>query len=184
MPRLLVPMLLLSALAACGSPSGPPPRTAAVAPVDPSQGAHGGSVQPAIHVPSQPLQCVPFARAHSGIEIHGDAWTWWGQADDRYPRGDTPRVGAVVALQVNHDKRGHLAVVREVRGPRTIVVDHANWLNRGRIHRNTPMVDVSPDNDWSRVRVWYTPGGHLGGSVYPVHGFIYPDRTVAAGVES
>src|SRR3546814_5614904 len=29
-------------------------------------------------------QCVPFARAASGIQIYGDAWTWWGQAEDRY----------------------------------------------------------------------------------------------------
>ena len=44
-------------------------------------------------------QCVPFARAASGIQIYGDAWTWWDQAEGRYQRGETPRVGAVVALR-------------------------------------------------------------------------------------
>ncbi|MGC8159731.1 hypothetical protein ACP3WZ_24715, partial [Salmonella enterica] len=34
-------------------------------------------------------ECVPFARAASGIQIYGDAWTWWGQAAGRYRRGDT-----------------------------------------------------------------------------------------------
>ena len=23
------------------------------------------------------LECVPYARAHSAIDIHGDAYTWW-----------------------------------------------------------------------------------------------------------
>ena len=26
------------------------------------------------------LECVPFARAMSGIRIFGNAWTWWTQA--------------------------------------------------------------------------------------------------------
>lgn len=133
------------------------------------------SPQPVIHTPADPLQCVPYARAHSGIEIYGDAWTWWASARGRYTRGREPRPGAVVVMQTGSGKRGHVAVVRQVRNSRVIVVDHANWLNRGRIHRHAPMVDVSRRNDWSAVRVWYTPGGHLGGSVYPVRGFIYPE---------
>ena len=32
-------------------------------------------------------QCVPFARAASGIQIYGDAWTWWDQAEGRYQIG-------------------------------------------------------------------------------------------------
>jgi hypothetical protein len=28
-------------------------------------------------------QCVPFARAASGIQIFGDAWTWWDKASDK-----------------------------------------------------------------------------------------------------
>ena len=37
-------------------------------------------------------ECVPFARAASGIQIYGDAWTWWDQADGRYKRGTSPRL--------------------------------------------------------------------------------------------
>jgi len=136
-----------------------------------------------LHSPGSPLQCVPYAREAAGIEIYGDAWTWWDSAAGRYARGGKPRVGAVVQLQVKHAQRGHLAYVSEIVSSREIIVDHANWLNRGKIHRHTPMVDVSPNNDWSRVRVWYTPGGHLGGSTYPVVGFIYPhdeQRTASA----
>jgi hypothetical protein len=29
------------------------------------------------------LQCVPYARQVSGIQIYGDAWTWWDQAAGR-----------------------------------------------------------------------------------------------------
>ena len=43
-------------------------------------------------------ECVPFARAASGIRIYGDAWTWWDQADGKYRRGDSPRTGAVIVF--------------------------------------------------------------------------------------
>jgi hypothetical protein len=36
------------------------------------------------------------------------------------------------------------------------------------------VLDVSPNNDWSQVRVWHIPGGHWGGRVYSVEGFIHP----------
>ncbi|RZJ82850.1 MAG: CHAP domain-containing protein, partial [Massilia sp.] len=57
-------------------------------------------------------ECVPFARAASGIQIWGDAWTWWDQAKGRYARGNTPRVGAVFAFaKSNKLPLGHVAVV-------------------------------------------------------------------------
>jgi len=34
-------------------------------------------------------------------------------------------------------------------------------------------VDVSEDNDWSRVRIWFAPIKALGGTAWPVTGFIY-----------
>jgi surface antigen len=70
------------------------------------------------------------------------------------------------------DERGHLAVVRRVLNDREIVVDHANWLNGGEISIDNPIMDVSDDNDWSEVRVWYTPDRHYGGRIYEVQGFI------------
>ena len=75
--------------------------------------------------------------------------------------------------------RGHLAVVAKVMTERKILVNQANWLGRGRIHQDIPVVDVSANNDWSEVRVWYTPGNSLGIRRYGVSGFIYPH-----GVES
>ena len=68
-----------------------------------------------------------------------------------------------------------IAVVTKILNEREILVDHANWLNNERIHLATPVIDVSPDNDWSAVRVWYTPGAQYGAHVYPLSGFIYPD---------
>ena len=45
---------------------------------------------------------------------------------------------------------------------------------------NTPVIDVSPDNDWTQVRVWNTRDGHLGVTTYPVQGFILPGRTAGS----
>ncbi len=126
---------------------------------------------------SRPLQCVPYARKISGIPIRGDAWTWWRSAKGRFDRGQEPRVGAVLVMKKTDRLRlGHLAVVRRIVDERTIVVDQANWLNRGRIHLNTAVLDVSPKNDWSAVRVWYTPGGRFGSGTYAAQGFIYAGK--------
>src|SRR5689334_17479835 len=86
-----------------------------------------------------PLQCVPYARAHSAIKIFGDAYTWWDKAAGNSPRGTLPEPGAVMVLH-NYagPTRGHVAVVREVMSPREIRVDHANWLDDGSIYVNDP----------------------------------------------
>ncbi len=133
-----------------------------------------GHPRPRIVTPARKLQCVAYARRHSRIEIRGDAWTWWGKAEGRYGRGAEPAVGSVLVLGRKGASRGHLAVVTRVVGPREVIASHANWLNRGRVHIDTPIRDVSPDNDWTAVRVWYTPANVLGKSVYPAYGFIYP----------
>ncbi|MBS0385995.1 MAG: CHAP domain-containing protein [Proteobacteria bacterium] len=119
------------------------------------------------------LQCVPFARAESGVDLHGDAYTWWNQAADRYERANTPEEGAVLVLHgYNDPNRGHVAVVKEIVSPRMIIVDHANWLNHGEITRDVPVRDVSPNNDWSQVQVWYVPTRQWGARTYDVQGFI------------
>ncbi|MCW5730536.1 MAG: CHAP domain-containing protein [Alphaproteobacteria bacterium] len=127
------------------------------------------------------LHCVPFARTVSGIEIYGDAWTWWEQARGRYQRGRVPEVGAVLTLKPTQRMRqGHVAVVVSVQDSRRILVSHANWggdgSTRGKIHSRQPVIDVSPGNDWSEVRLLNTLGSF--GARYPVHGFIYqrPDH--------
>jgi len=120
-----------------------------------------------------PLQCVPYAREHSGVMIYGDAYTWWNKAAGKYPRTSLPEQGAVLVLH-NYagPSRAHVAVVRELVGARQIRVDHANWLNDGSIYENDPVEDVSSANDWSVVRVFNLKTGAWGSRLYPVQGFI------------
>lgn len=127
-------------------------------------------------------QCAAFARQFSGIEIRGDAWTWWSLADGRYAKGQRPRVGAVMSFTPSGNMRlGHVATVTQVLGAREIAVTHANWSpingTRGQIERDVLIRDVSGNNDWSRVRVWYAPIGDLGTTAWPVDGFIYAGGT-------
>ena len=126
------------------------------------------------------LQCVPYARRLTGIAIFGDAHTWWKQAQGRYSRGHQPREGAVLAIKpYANSKLGHVAAVSKVVDARTILISHANWSGPGKIERNVTALDVSPENDWSRVRVWYGPTRKLGTTKWPVAGFIYPDGATA-----
>ena len=134
-----------------------------------------------IVTPRNRLQCVPYARQISKVSIRGDAWTWWPSAKGRYGRGSKPKVGSVLVLKRARRLRdGHIAVVTRILSSREIIIDHANWLNRGRLHLGTPVRDVSANNDWSVVRVCYTPGKKYGARSYPAHGFIYPEPPVAA----
>lgn len=123
-------------------------------------------------------QCVPFAREASGIQIYGDAWTWWDQAKGRYRRGEQPRVGAVIAFaRQARLPLGHVAVVSRVVEDRVLMLTHANWSRRngrrGHAEQDVTIFDVSKDNDWSQVRVWFTDADGLGSTTYSVHGFIY-----------
>jgi len=128
-----------------------------------------------VQTPPHPLECVPYARARSGIAIHGDAWSWWGQAAGHYPRTHAPTVGAVLVFSRDGGPPGgHVAVVRAVMSAREIRVDHANWLGHGRIFLNDPVRDVSAANDWSQVRVWNADTGSWGIHNYPIAGFILP----------
>ncbi len=124
------------------------------------------------------LECVPFAREMSGIQIFGDAWTWWNQASSRYEEGARPKVGAVLVFRPHGVmKLGHVAVVSRVVSDRILMVTHANWSRiggvRGQIERDVTLVDTSADNDWSEVRVWWRDNAGLGTTRYPVYGFIY-----------
>jgi surface antigen len=123
----------------------------------------------------QPLQCVPYARDHSGVKLYGDAWTWWDQAAGKFPRGSSPQAGSVMVLTgYAGPAHGHVAVVRAVVSPREIRVDHANWLDDGSIYVDDPVMDVSDANDWSQIRVFNIKAGAWGGKIYPVKGFIGP----------
>lgn len=117
-------------------------------------------------------QCAPYARAVSGIQIFGNAHTWWDQAAGRYERGNKPKAGAVMAMASTSRMRlGHVAMVKEVVSDREVILDHANWTRRGGVERSARAIDVSAAGDWSLVKVQY--GGALGTSSYPTFGFIY-----------
>jgi surface antigen len=125
-------------------------------------------------------QCVPFARLLSGIQIFGDAWTWWQQAAGKYETGFQPKAGAVLCFKPTARMRlGHVAVVSQVLTDRVIQITHANWSpiegSRGKVEKDVTIIDVSARGDWSEVKVWYDPNRDLGGSTYATHGFIYPD---------
>ncbi len=72
---------------------------------------------------------------------------------------------------------GHVAAVSRIVNSRTVLLRHANWSpingRRGQIEDNVRAIDVSPDNDWSEVRVWFDPIQAIGGTSWPVQGFIY-----------
>ena len=123
-------------------------------------------------------QCVTFARMMSGIQLFGDAATWWEKAVGHYARGAAPESGAVLVFKPNaHMRQGHVAVVSHVFTDRIIEITHANWSpidgRRGQVEKDVAVVDVSPRGDWSQVKVWYDPLGDVGQTVYPTYGFIY-----------
>lgn len=120
------------------------------------------------------LQCAPYARQISGIQLFGRAADWWGQAAGRYDRGNQPRAGAVLAFASSRSMpAGHVAMVSRVVSDREVLLTHANWSYRGGIEHDVRAVDVSPNNDWTDVKVWYGPIGNLGLRSNAARGFIY-----------
>jgi hypothetical protein len=127
------------------------------------------------------IQCVTYARQVSGIDIMGDAWSWWDGASGKYDRGHQPRFMSVLVLsRTQRLKLGHLAVVMDIQGPRLIRVTHANFggdpVSRRVIYDSMPVADVSPDNDWSLVRFWNYQA-QTWGILYPAYGFVYSDKS-------
>lgn len=123
-------------------------------------------------------QCVTFARSFSGIEIRGNAHTWWEQSAGRYHRSSRPEVGAVLVFKsfgTGGMRLGHVATISDVLNNREVLITHANWTGKGEVDTNVRAVDVSPSGDWSRVRVWYPPVNDLGRTAYPAFGFIHPN---------
>jgi surface antigen len=132
--------------------------------------------------------CVAYARDVSGISLDGDAGSWWSQAEGRYERSQTPAVGAVLVFRPSgHMRVGHVAVVSRVVKPREILVDQANWV-RGRVVKGMSVVDASPNNDWTVVKVVELHSG-THGRPNQTYGFVYPrpprpsgsDTLIAAG---
>lgn len=135
--------------------------------------------------PASAIQCVPYAREISGINLKGDAWQWWHAAAGVYDRGAAPKDGAVLVFSRQGSMRyGHVSVITRVMSNRVVLVDHANWApvrtsGRGAVSHAVPVMDVSPKNDWSQVRVWYAPNNDFGSRVYKADGFVYQPQGTA-----
>ncbi len=138
---------------------------------------------------AQTVQCAPFARMFSGIQLFGAAASWWNQAVGKYIRGNSPAVGSVLVFKaIGSMRSGHVATVTDIVSDRVIKITHANWSvingRRGQVERNVTVVDASPNNDWSQVKVWFAPIGKIGNKAYPVNGFIYKEGQKTATADA
>ncbi len=132
------------------------------------------------------ISCVPYARQATGMAISGNGRDWWYNAAGLYDRGNRPEVGSVMAFPGSGGMRsGHVAVVERVVSNREVLIHHANWggpgIRRGTIMRGVSVIDVSPGNDWTQVRVQVGHGNENYGRVYPVYGFIHNRPDVTGG---
>jgi len=119
------------------------------------------------------IQCVAFAKTNSDVVLRGNAADWWYHAAGVYARGSAPEAGSVLNFRATRRMPlGHVAVVKDVINSRKIIIDQSHWAQRG-ISRNVEVVDVSPENDWSSVRVELNGRSGTFGSIYPTYGFIY-----------
>jgi len=161
---------LVMALAACTSIAAPvgqrPPQPY---PGGPFPGGQSGAPH---FVRWPPSECVPFARQVSGINLRGNANTWWAQAEGRYPRSRRPTPGSVIVFETAG--LGHVGVVTRVVSDRLILIDHANWHGRGEVAVQVPVRDTSADNSWSEVKVWWLDTNQWGAKSYRIEGFIEP----------
>lgn len=159
-------------LAGCATPLPKPAAVPVPVPPPPEATTPLALLQTYAVSPGIGTQCVPYARARSGIGIFGDAYTWWDAAAGRYARGNQPKPGSVVVLSKTKRLRyGHVSFVTAVVGPREIRVDHANWQPDA-IITNMAVMDVSPANDWTQLRFW-NKDARMWGAVYPASGFVY-----------
>ncbi|MDB5685734.1 MAG: hypothetical protein JWR77_323 [Rhizorhabdus sp.] len=148
-----------------------------------------GMVASPVAASAQGLQCAPFARMISGIQLFGAAASWWNQAVGKYVRGNTPMIGSVLVFKaIGSMRSGHVATVSQIVSDRIIKVTHANWSiingSRGKVERDVTVVDASEKGDWSAVKVWFAPINKVGNKAYPVNGFIYKSASAATSDEA
>ncbi|MCO6382144.1 CHAP domain-containing protein [Oceanicola sp. 502str15] len=178
---LRLPMLCAALLltAACGAQRTTETFSTMTAPqLKPGLLDHAISEARSLRARGARVWCVPFARNASGVEIRGNANTWWGSAHGTYARGRTPQVGAVMAFSGTRKlPMGHVAVVSKVISDREIEINHANW-KRNQISLGMSVIDISEQNDWSSVKVQSQPNAY--GRAYPIDGFIYPVQVSSA----
>jgi len=130
------------------------------------------------------INCVQFIKKASTVALHGNAYEWWDHADGVYGRGTEPKPGAVMVFSKTRQLPfGHVALVKRQIDSRTVLIDHANWSriagHRGHVERSVRVVDVSENNDWSQVRVWYHSLADVGDTVYKLRGFVYPTASTS-----
>jgi hypothetical protein len=117
--------------------------------------------------------CALYAREVTGIDLQGNAGEWWDLALGRYARGHKPVAGAVLVFKPSRAMpSGHVAVVSRVIAAREILVDQANWIP-GEIVENMSVIDVSPANDWTVVKVEELRS-RTHGRDNAAFGFVYP----------
>jgi len=130
--------------------------------------------------------CALYARAITGVGLYGAAGGWWDEAAGLYGRGSMPAVGSILVFRrTGRIPSGHVAVVSKIVSPTEVLVDHANWYH-GSVSHDMPVVDTSPNHDWTMVAALEPGSGRLG-SNYPTYGFVYPQsgpRTQLAGVST
>jgi surface antigen len=118
--------------------------------------------------------CALFVRAETGVSLFGAAGGWWDEAAGLYERGHVPEVGSILVFKrTGFTPSGHVAIVSKVVGPGQVLVDQSNWYH-GRVTHDTPVIDTSPDHDWSRVAVMNIASGEFGRDS-PTYGFVYPE---------
>lgn len=121
------------------------------------------------------INCVAYVKSVTDFNLMGDAWAWWDAASNSYSRGHIPLPGAVMVFSRTQRMHvGHVAVVREIRSAREILIDQANW-HHGRVDHGVRVIDTSENNDWSRVSVEWDHG-FMGGP-FPITGFVYASGT-------
>lgn len=184
--RLALAGLALATLGACGGAQvSRMAEPAPVAAIDLHRSTMAVQEAHAKRARGERVWCVPFARTLSGIELRGNAETWWAGAKGIYDRGHQPEVGSVMVFSGTRKlPMGHVAVVSRIVSDREILIDHANW-KRNKVSLGMSVIDVSKRGDWSVVQVAYDPGEY--GRDYPVSGFIYQrkvDGTQMAALET
>ncbi|MFM8681569.1 MAG: CHAP domain-containing protein [Alphaproteobacteria bacterium] len=162
-------------VAAAPARAGPPPQVEARRQQDARAQRAQAARQPAVQppVPSGRGQCVAYVHAHSAFRIQANAHMWWTRAAGIHARGSAPEAGSVLSFRsVRGMSLGHVALVSRVVDSREIEIDQNNWLGVGPA-RGASVIDVSPNNDWTAVRVENRPGARVYGRVYPTDGFIH-----------
>ena len=60
-----------------------------------------------------PLQCAPYARSRTGLQLSGAAASWWRQSAGHYARSHSPTPGSVLVFRAtSRVPSGHVSIVR------------------------------------------------------------------------